>query len=632
MPHFSRKSSRSILTSLGFLVVVGVALLILFFRQPSEAGSQFLFGLSAARLLSGGIFILLIAGTAFAFFYFRTNSAPMLERVHGFISSPNRLFVALTILYGFVLLTGAAWLLTLLPVVKGAEWILGALSRVSHLVAWLFLAGILLGSSLASLYNESYGLDDIFTPFKRSLWFWIFLCIYMLLVTYYRVAAYASFLNGFATPLLGLGLFFLIWSWVGSTEMQIPNKASVERFFLLAGIFLTVFVLYWHLADWVDWIHKNRFEYWDSLAHQFVNGKLYLLDASAANVTIHDLTLHNGKWYVPVPPLPAILLMPIMLFANPEKIFMGDVSMLMGALNAVLVYLILEQLIIRRWVAFSRTSHFVLVALFAFGTNHLWVSIMGEIWFVSQVVTVTFLALAVWAALRGASPWVIGAFLGIAMLARPNSLMTWPFVFAIAMQIQKENGTVIDLKHLLKWSVQSAVPVGLAIIGLLSYNYLRFEDFMDFGYVTINGAPGIVNNAQRYGIFSSVYILHNLNVMFLYLPQVQLGSPWIFVPSLEGMSIFLSTPVLVYLLRRYENRWWIWGAWASIFFGFALLVMYHNTGAAQFGYRYILDVILPIMALMSLTLQKRQPWHYYLLLLLSILINLYGAAWFVNVG
>lgn len=632
MQPFSRKSSRLILTSLGFLVVVGVVLLVLFFRQPSEAINQFLFGLSAARLLIGVGFILLIAITAIAFFYSYTNFVSVFERVNGFISSPNRLFVVLTILYGFALVTGAAWLLPLLPIAKGAEWILGALSRVSHLMAWLFLVGILLGYSLASLYTESYRFDGIFTPFKRSLWFWIFLCVYLPVVTYYRVAAYATFLNGFSTPLLWLGLYFLIWSWVGSTNTQIPNRAAVERFFLLAGIFLTVFVLYWHLADWVDWIHKNRFEYWDALARQFVNGKLYLLDASATNVTIHDLTLHNGKWYVPVPPLPAILLMPLMLFARPEKIFMGDVSMLMGALNAVLVYLILEQLIIRRWVAFSRTSHFVLVALFAFGTNHLWVSIMGEIWFVSQVVTVTFLALAVLAALRGSSSETIGTFLGIAMLARPNSLMTWPFVFAIAMQIQKENGAVIDLKHLLKWSLQSAVPVGLAIVGLLSYNYLRFEDFMDFGYVTINGAPDIVNNAQRYGIFSSVYILHNLNVMFLYLPQVQLGGPWIFIPSLEGMSIFLSTPALVYLFRRYENRWWIWGAWGSIFFGFALLVMYHNTGSAQFGYRYILDVILPIMALMSLTLQKKQPWYYYLLLLLSILINLYGTAWFVNVG
>ena len=632
MSLFFRKSSYLILTSLSFLLVFGIALLVLFFRQPSEAGNQFLFGLSVARLSIGSTFLLLIVITASELFYSYKNPTLVKEQIKGFISSPNRLFFVLTSLYGFTLLMGATWLLTLIPVAKGFEWILGGISRINYVIVWLFTAGVLLGFVFVSLYKEYYEFAGVFTPFRRVFWFWIFLCIYILLVTYYRIVVYASFLKGFETPLLSLGLYFFIWSWFGSIEKQIPNKAAFERFFLLVGIFLTVFVLYWHIADWVDWIHKNRFEYWDSLARQFLNGKLYLFDASVKNVTLHDLTLYDGKWYVPVPPLPAILLIPIMLFANPENIFMGDVSMLMGALNAVLVYLILEQFIIRRWVKFSQTSHFLLVALFAFGTNHLWVSIMGEIWFVSQVLTVTFLALTVLAALREASPWIVGVLLGVAMWARPNSLMTWPFIFAIAMQIQKDKGVIVDLKYLLKWSIESAAPVGVAIVGLLSYNYVRFENFLDFGYVSINGAPDIVNNAQRYGIFSPVYIFHNLDVMFLYTPQIQLEGPWLFVPSLEGMSIFLSTPMLIYLFRRYENHWWIWGAWASIFFGFALLVMYHNTGSAQFGYRYILDLIIPIMSLLSLTFQEKKPWHYNLLLVLSILINLYGIAWFVNVG
>lgn len=632
MLSLSSKSSRSIKTSLGFLLFVGVVLLVLYFRQPSETGNQLIFGMSAARLSFGGFFAILISFIVYMVFLSFKRPDSIMEYLNRVINSKNRLFASLTTVYGFALLTGGVLLLTLFPAAQGAELILGVILRLGYLILWLFAASIVLGFLFVSLYKETHNLDGILPPLKLVLCFWMFLCVYILLVAYYRMVAFAVFLNGFEFPLLWLGLYYLVWGWVSETRLKIPNKESLNRFLLLAGIFLTVFVLYGHLADWVDWVHKNRFEYWDSLALQFVSGKLYLADGSITNFTTHDLTLHNGKWYVPIPPLPALLLMPVMLFVKPENIFMGDVSMLLGALNAVLVYLILEQLIVRRWVLISRTSHFLLVALFAFGTNHLWVSIMGEVWFVSQVITVTFLALSVLAALRGASPWLIGSFLGIAMMARPNSMMTWPFLFAIAMQIKKDDGTVIDLKQMLSWSFRSALPIGLSIVGLLSYNYIRFEDFLDFGYVSISGDPVIVNNAQRYGIFSPVYIFHNLEVMFLYFPQVQLGTPWVFKPSMEGMSIFLSTPVFVYLFRRYENRWWIFGAWASIFLGFALLVLYHNTGSAQFGYRYILDSILPLMALMSLTLQKKQPWHYYLLLLLSIMINIYGTAWFIKAG
>ena len=118
--------------------------------------------------------------------------------------------------------------------------------------------------------------------------------------------------------------------------------------------------------------------------------------------------------------------------------------------------------------------------------------------------------------------------------------------------------------------------------------------------------------------------------MFLYFPKIQWGSVWLFSPAKVGMSVFLSTPPLIYLLRRYEIKWWILGAWAAIFFNFALLMLYHNTGADQFGYRYILDSIIPIIALMALSFEKKIPWHFIVLLRLSIVINIYGAAWFVN--
>ncbi len=81
--------------------------------------------------------------------------------------------------------------------------------------------------------------------------------------------------------------------------------------------------------------------------------------------------------------------------------------------------------------------------------------------------------------------------------------MTLPFVFAITVQIWAENGYPVSLKRIFAWALRSAVPIGAAILGLLYYNYARFEDFLDFGYVSIHGRPDIVHNAQTYGLFST---------------------------------------------------------------------------------------------------------------------------------
>jgi hypothetical protein len=165
---------------------------------------------------------------------------------------------------------------------------------------------------------------------------------------------------------------------------------------------------------------------------------------------------------------------------------------------------------------------------------------------------------------------------------------------------------------------------------LLFYNYARFENIFDFGYVTISGDPTIVANAQTYGIFSPHYILTNLKVMFFYVPAIQSGNQWLILPSTTGMSIFLTTPPLLYLFHRYERQWWILGAWASVLLNFLLLVLYHNTGAHQFGYRYILDAIIPILALLAVAIGPKVRWLFILLLLFSIAFNLYGTYWFIN--
>ena len=298
----------------------------------------------------------------------------------------------------------------------------------------------------------------------------------------------------------------------------------------------------------------------------------------------------------------------------------------------MILFFILDQIRKREWIKLSQTELLWLVALFAFGTPHFYMGIIGMEWHISKILAVTFLALSVFCGLKAWSPWLVGLCLGVAMASRLNLFVVWPFLFAIAVQIVqdgKSNNRKLEWKWMVKWIAESAIPVIVVVIGLLLYNYLRFGNPLDFGYVNINGSTSIVENVRKYGVFNIHFIPRNLSVMFLTLPSIRPYSPFLF-PSLDGMSILVTTPALVYLIHKYEKKWWIIGAWVTVVLSIVLLSMYHNTGAAQFGYGYVLDFIIPLIMLLAVALGRKSSWIFRVLVIISVVINGFGVWWFLH--
>jgi len=556
-------------TALLFVVlsaIVGSTLFVIFVLPRSEPGNQLILGLSASRIFIGVIFLglmLVNLGMIPILILDFGNRKKELENKIAGLYSDHQTLVMVTI-YVALILTGVFLILSIPPIIRPLAFLETISARLNSFLGWIFFASFLL-------------------------------------ILYLRIVASETF-----------------------RDVQVLTR--LDGLLTLIGLFLVVFVLYAQFSSSIGWINKTKYSYWNLLAEQFAQGKLYLANPPYT----HDLTFYKGNWYVPMPPLPAILIMPLAYFIEAENISMSYMSMFFSAINAVLVYLIMKQLNQLKWISLSKCGIFMLVAIFLFGTPHLWVGISGRAWFVSQILTVLFIALATYAALRSWSIWLIGTFISAAMIARPNSLLIWPFIFAISMQILKEKQGKIDLKQAVKWSAKTIPSIALAIVGLLTYNYLRFDNLLDFGYVTINGDPNIVNNAQVWGTFSPHFIQTNLQVMFFKLPWLNLEGLWPIEPSTIGMSIFLTTPPLIYLFRRYPKQWWIIGAWVAVLFNVALLSLYHNTGSHQFGYRYILDFLIPLIVLLAVGLGKKIPWHFLVLALVSIAINLYGTNWFMN--
>ncbi len=99
----------------------------------------------------------------------------------------------------------------------------------------------------------------------------------------------------------------------------------------------------------------------------------------------------------------------------------------------------------------------------------------------------------------------------------------------------------------------------------------------------------------------------------------------------HGMGLLWSTPVflLLFRLRRFDS--WTKTLMAAITVAVLPLLLYQNTGWAQFTFRFSLDVtpyLILLLALDGRPIDRR----YMVLIVLAVLIQAFGAATFGRVG
>ncbi len=387
---------------------------------------------------------------------------------------------------------------------------------------------------------------------------------------------------------------------------------------LLIG--LVAFACYGGTAYLFDQATTPDVAYFNHLAAAFLQGRLYLI---APPATL-DLTLYQGQWYVPFPPLPALLMLPWVATMGLETLNTVFFCAFFGALNVALIFLILTGLAHRQWTQLTTADNLWLTLLFGLGSVHWYMSTIGSVWFVAQICTVTFVALAVWLAVAGGSPWLVGLALALAVATRPTVLLTWPLLFGIAAMHAQHQPNFWP--RLARWSLQSALPIVLVMVALLLYNQARFAHPLDFGYLTANVADALRPDLQRYGQFHLHYVPKNLWAMWLAGPQWD--------PELnfwradgEGMSLLFTTPALIYLARPRQRSWLVVGGWLAVVLLLIPLLCYYNTGWWQFGYRFSLDFMVPVMVLLALAVRTRLSASWRMLIGLGIVANLYGVFW-----
>ncbi|MFU8802185.1 MAG: hypothetical protein ACNA8W_00110 [Bradymonadaceae bacterium] len=334
------------------------------------------------------------------------------------------------------------------------------------------------------------------------------------------------------------------------------------------------------------------------------------------------------RYFVSFPPGPSFLMMPLAAIWGYD---INDVifTLFFGALNVMLMFLVLRRLSVGGRSGRSRADNLWLTGLFGFGTVHLWLAVMGQVWFTALVVGATFTLLYMLFAIDAKRPLLAGICLALAFATRTPLVFTAIFFFAFVFFPGGRLLTREKYGEAAKKLALFCIPCLIMGLGLLWMNYLRFESFTEFGHRYL--AAGQINRIQQYGLFNSHFLSKNLTAMFTLMPRFQGAYPYVTV-STHGMSLLLTTPAFVYLLmqlkRVHRPDKFLWALlWITVAACAIPGLFYQNTGWEQAGFRFSLDFTPYLIAILAI---GRRPltWVFKLCVIAGFVVNGFAAITF----
>ena len=352
----------------------------------------------------------------------------------------------------------------------------------------------------------------------------------------------------------------------------------------------------------------NYFKY---LAAAFLHGRL---DVTPGGYT-HDLVHYGGKIYLYWPPMPAVALMPLVRWLRTGGMHDNLLVATLGALNVALLLGVLSRLS-RRYELGLRPAELLCIGLFwAFGTTHYYLSTIGRVWYVSEVMAQTFLLLSVLILLGGTSRLkLVVPGLCFAAAAYSRNDLVFAFFFLAAIYWNRHR-----TRHFVQDACWFLVPFLLFSAANMAYNAARFDGrWFDNGTSYHHMAPYFREKFERHGFLSLYYIPYNFWIEVLRPVPLMPRSPYIACDP-EGFGFLWASPVFflgaptllgfwqavrahfgrspstaVAVLTRADTL--LMGAAGLSAVAISLVVFsVMGTGWGQFGSRYSLDYQLMVL-------------------------------------
>ena len=355
------------------------------------------------------------------------------------------------------------------------------------------------------------------------------------------------------------------------------NSSRIRTLLALLIVMAFGYFLMHDLVGGTLFVHDAR----DSYTLQAVNwleGRMYV--ANGENYPWLELAIFEGRYYVSFPPVPSVILLPFALLwgmDTPNNLL----TVFYGLISAALAYFIL----LRRGRS-PRTAAFW--ALFTvWGSNMLWMTTSGGVWFQAQALNMVFCLAAVLAAVHGRRA-LSTTLLALAVGCRPFSAIFLPvFYLWFVWEDMDERGFLSAFFR--QW--RCLIGPLVVAIALMGYNFARFGDPLEFGH---NYLPEFTRTET--GQFHISYLLPNLKNMFL--SPISMEGGRLKFDIFGSFPFYIANPLfLVLFVRQIQNlrRKSISAEGlllsAGILLGLVCLCMHRTLGGWQFGARYTCDLL-----------------------------------------
>ena len=322
-----------------------------------------------------------------------------------------------------------------------------------------------------------------------------------------------------------------------------------------------------------------------------------------------------SRYYCAYPPLPAVLLLPFVAVIG-TALKVETACRVVSVVNIFLFAACIRRLPRRLGMTpLEAPARVALNVLFAFGTVCWHNAEIGGDWHLAHAVALAAMLLAMREWLAGNRPFVIGCFVGLAILTRPTAALSGLF-FIIPLVRTRVVPQLVKL---------SAGPA-FAILLFALYNNARFGSPFDFGYdrMLLRGLGAEL--MREYGQFHPRFVPGNAFWFFLAPPWPTAGGRFPFVGyDPHGLSLFLATPAFLYVFAAFKrHRRCVYDAAVGIAACLVPLLLYFNTGFAQFGHRFSMDYLPLVMVLVVAGMGSRPGKLAYFLVAASVAIQAIG--------
>ena len=409
-----------------------------------------------------------------------------------------------------------------------------------------------------------------------------------------------------------------------------------RRLVLAASLYGLATAAYVLCAASKTWREHTEFNHFALQAEAWLEGRLDLGGAPPAYAGGNDFSRFGGKWYIPFPPFPALLLLPaVALAGSAEAVRDGRLFLLLAGTAPAALFLALEKL--RRHARSQRTErdNVLLALLFAFGSVYFFSAVQGTVWYAAHVVGTALAALYLLVALEAERPLLAGTLLALGFATRAPLLFAAPLFLLELFRVCHPDGLAalarprgvwdgLDRPRFFRALAWFALPLAAVVALTCVHNQLRFGDPFEVGYRYLQ----VVWRAriEKWGLFHYHYFPRNLGVVLTSLPWWGDAEHPPRVHG-NGLALWFTTPA--YLLLFFPKRTPVPHA-ALVLTALAVALptlFYQNTGWIQFGYRFSNDYAVFLFALLAL---GGRPFKSVFLALgvFAVVVNAFGALTF----